>query len=127
LRRKRSRNPFANLRTFAEFRAHEESSIPCCRFVSKEDAEAGREEGVYDCGSCVVAEQWTALASDPQNADAYRIFQQTVNRFTVDTHTAATILERLTEHLGPVAYADLIDRLGLLYDVLCPAPERKES
>lgn len=74
-----------------------------------------------------MAKQWTDLATDPANFEAYRIFQQAVSRFTVDTHTAPAILGRLTEHLGPEAYADLLDRLGLLYDVLCPAPERKES
>jgi hypothetical protein len=82
---------------------------------------------MYDCGTCEVAKQWTALASDPQNAEAYRIFQQTANRFTVETHTAPVILGRLTEHLGPEAFSDMVDRIGLLYDVLCPAPERKES
>lgn len=75
----------------------------------------------------MVAQKWTELAADQKNADAYRIFQQTVNRFTVDTHTAPAILGRLTEHLAPEDYGELVDRLGLLYDVLCPAPERKES
>jgi hypothetical protein len=73
-----------------------------------------------------VAAHWRTLAADAPNDHAWRMFHQAVNRFTADTHTVHLSLERLTNGMEPDAFADLMERFEVLYDVFCPAPERKD-
>jgi hypothetical protein len=65
----------------------------------------------------------TDLVADRDNADAFECFQQTVNRFTMDTDTVGLAIHRATRRLDDGSFGDLMARLKILYDVFCPAPE----
>jgi hypothetical protein len=72
-----------------------------------------------------VAEARADLHEDAENVAAWKMFQQVMSRFTVDTHAVSTVLERLTSDMDGRTFADLLERFAILYDALCPAPERK--
>lgn len=61
----------------------------------------------------------------PENARAWLIFHQTATRFLADVSAGGCALERLTADVGQEEFSDLIERLALLYDVLCPPPAPK--
>lgn len=46
-------------------------------------------------------------------------------RFAHDLAAGGMAFQRLTEHLDSDEFADIWDRVRLLYDVLCPATETK--
>lgn len=60
------------------------------------------------------------LEADPINAEAWRLFQTTVTRFTVDTQTVALVLTRIAGDWPGDAFADLLARFSILYDVVNP-------
>lgn len=74
-----------------------------------------------------MADAWTDLEADRACYDAWTVFQQVFNRMTVDTHIAGVVIEKVAAERAPDDFLDLLDRLVLLYDVLCPPPERKEE
>jgi hypothetical protein len=119
----RSARPFERLTTFARFQKDEANDIACCRFVSEQERADGRLEGVYDCATCPVAAQAAELEADAANAEAWRLFTQTITRFSSDLHLAGVMVDRMTAGMDPEDFADLMRRFGILYDVLCPPPE----
>lgn len=75
------------------------------------------------CDECPVAEHLDGLCVE--NRAAWQTYQQVVTRFTVDTHTTALVLRRVTEDLDAVAFEDLVERLSIVHDALHPPPEQK--
>lgn len=92
--------------------------------ATDEDVEGDSE--AYDCDDCEVSQYWQDLEADAANLDAWRLFHQIVGRFTIETHATGIALERLTVGLEPEAFADLLDRFAILFDVMCP-PSSKEQ
>jgi hypothetical protein len=62
---------------------------------------------------------------DEDNQRAWTIFQRLQSRFLLDHHASSVALDRLTRDLSHADCADLFDRLRVLYDIVCPPPERK--
>jgi hypothetical protein len=67
----------------------------------------------------------TGLA--PENAEAWRIYRLVASRFAADLHAGGVVLERITADLDPEAFEDLIQRLRILYEVLCPPTTPSEN
>lgn len=112
------------MQPFAEFWRDEARELPCCFFASDEDVEGDPE--AYPCFNpeappCEVAERLEAFLADLENARAWRIFHQVTCRFNADLQCGGAALERLTGDLDAETFADLLDRLRVLYDTLCPA------
>jgi hypothetical protein len=64
----------------------------------------------------------------PENAEAWRIFQQVVTRFTVDLHAGNEVLRRATAHVDDVEeFGALMDRLSLIYELVYPPPTPSTS
>lgn len=91
-------------------------------FVQDED-EIARDTEQYVCETCPVADNLARLDDDPENADAWRLFHKLFSRFTVDTHTASVLLEKLIAERDTDDAFDLMDRFTLLYDTLHPPPK----
>jgi hypothetical protein len=94
--------------------------------VSQEVREQ-EDEDLYDCQTCPVAAHLAELATDPDNAAAWDLFHQVVTRFTGDTFMTGIVFQRLTRRLDDDTYADVLKRCEILYDALCPAPEKTEE
>jgi hypothetical protein len=73
-----------------------------------------------------VADALDTLADDADNQAAWTLFRQCVTRFTVDTHLAGVVYQRMTGELSADAFAVLTARCTLLYDTLYP-PSKTES
>lgn len=97
--------------------------VTCCMRAT--DAEIHEDPGAYNCDVCPLASALVDLRMYPENERAWYVYQQLASRFSVDTHTCAVVLERLTKDDEPDEFADLMQRLAVLYDVLQPqaAPE----
>ena len=93
--------------------------------VSDEEIDADPE--AFTCESCPVADALADLETDPDNAAAWRLFQQTVNRFTIDAHLVAETVRRATSGLDDAAYADLMARFAIVYEAVCPPPQRETT
>lgn len=68
-----------------------------------------------------------ALDDDPDNAEAWRLFTQTITRFSSDLHLAGVLVQRVTEGLDPEHLLELMHRFSILYDVFCPPPDKREE
>lgn len=99
--------------------------MPCCLFASDEDVEADTE--AYVCESCPVADALAELETDPACEEAWRLYRQTVNRFTIETHSVAVPLRQLAAERSPEDFADLMERFQLLFDTLHPAPAQESQ
>lgn len=88
----------------------------CCRFAS--DEEVALDPEMYQCESCLVSAALNGL--DAENRAAWARFQQVCSRFTVDTHAAGLVFERLTADLSVADYDDALARQSLIYDVYVP-------
>jgi len=96
--------------------------MPCCLFVSDEEADGE----IHNCETCAVADMLADLDDDPDNAEAWALFHRTFTRFTVDTHVASVLLTKLISEREPSEALELVDRFAVLYDALHPPPEKKE-
>lgn len=76
----------------------------------------------FDCETCPTAQALGSL--DEPNREAWRIFRLLASRFLVDLHAGGHVLDRLTADLDVEQFEDLMQRLRILYDVLCPVPQR---
>lgn len=112
------------LREFADLWQHDRDDVACCLLVD-DDALEEDAEAYSRCDTCVFAERLEGLCQE--NRDAWALFRQAVNRFTMDTHTVPLVLHRLTADRDGLAFEDMTERLALLYDVLCPPPKRSEG
>lgn len=70
-----------------------------------------------------MADHLAELDEDRENAEAWRLFHKLFSRFTVDTHTAAVLLEKLIAERETDDAFDLMDRFTLLYETLHPPPK----
>jgi hypothetical protein len=100
---------------------HERPFLTCCQFASDEDLET--ESDLFNCDACPVRDALDALW--PENAAAWALFNRIARRFVADLHAGGEALHRLTADLDAEDFADLLDRLTLIYDVVCPPPEPK--
>jgi hypothetical protein len=118
--RRTVRSPFVQLREFAEFCKFDAPQTPCCLTSSDEEQEEDPEAYAH-CDECPVADRLEGLCG--ANREAYDKYRQVVTRFNVDTHAAPLVLRRITEDLDQFAFEDLIERFGILHDVLNPPPK----
>ena len=70
-----------------------------------------------------MAQQWAAL--DPENQEAWTVWQRVARRFVFDFHLGAIVLAPELATRTPEAQADLLARLGLIYDRVMPSPDPK--
>lgn len=61
----------------------------------------------------------------PENADAWQLFFRVTSRFAADLHCVNAVLARVLDSLDGDEALDLLERLSLIYDTLCPPPEPK--
>ncbi len=85
-------------------------------FATDEELETDGEQ--YDCETCPVADHLQGLW--PENAEAWRIYRLLASRFLVDLHAGGAALTKLTADLDEEPFEDLMQRLAIIYDVLCP-------
>ena len=103
---------------------HDAPNAPCCLMAS--DAEVEEDPDAYTrCDECPVAEQVGGLCGE--NLAAWRQYRQVMTRFSVDTQSVPVLLRWACEELDADGREDLVARFALLYDALCPPPERKAS
>jgi hypothetical protein len=86
--------------------------------VDREVVDTDPEE--FDCASCELARKQDELWAE--NIDAWQVFQDLARRFVVDVGIGALVLERHLADRGIADALDLVDRLALIYDVVCPRP-----
>jgi hypothetical protein len=58
----------------------------------------------------------------PENVEAWRAFQSVTSRWLWDCHAVGHAWATLAEDLSSDDRIDLLERLGLIYDVLYPPP-----
>ena len=73
---------------------------------------------LFDCATCPVREAWEGL--DDANREAWAMFQRLMSRFVVDLGAGSAVFARMTADVPDEAYADLVARLTVLYDIVCP-------
>jgi hypothetical protein len=101
----------------------ERPQAACCLFANDEEIES--DVDAYDCQSCTVAEALDDLW--PENRAAWVFFRKLVTRFTVDMGCVGIALDRLTREMEPEEFADVLNRLSVIYDELYPAQAPTES
>lgn len=91
---------------------------PCAAFATDEEIQS--DPDVYDCGEdCPVHAALEDLW--PENAEAWRLYHSLVSRFVADLGAGAEALRRATSGVADgEAWAELLERLSLIYDLLCP-------
>lgn len=95
----------------------------CCQF--SDDELLTSEPELFDCGSCAISCHLSELDAD--NAKAWHLTKLLLTRFVADTQGLGPWLVRLTPDLDEVGFEDLLRRLSLIYDVLVPAPQRRQE
>lgn len=75
---------------------------------------------MFDCENCQVSRHLTALDADNQRA--WALTHTVCSRFLGDAHAVGLALNRLTTDLDTDDFADMLSRVTLIYDVLCPPP-----
>lgn len=95
----------------------------CCAFADDEALEHEAES--FDCGSCPVQAHLAGL--DVDNQHAWDLAHTLLTRMVGDTHSFGPLLVRLTGEMDEEVFADLVQRLTLIYDVLVPAPRRRSE
>jgi hypothetical protein len=91
-------------------------SAACCQLA--DDATVHSDPQEFDCRSCVVMERLLEL--DSENRSAWALHRQLCNRFVVDLEAGSVALDRLTDGQDAEAFADTIDRLNVIHDVMQP-------
>lgn len=58
----------------------------------------------------------------PENAEAWRLFQQTVTRFAADLQLTSAVLARLVPdgEMDAETFGELLERLSVIYEWLYP-------
>jgi hypothetical protein len=123
-RRSRGRNPFARLRSCAEFFKHDAPNASCCLRSTDEEIES--DPDAFDCDECQVADALEQLESDTVNQRAWQLYHQVVTRFTFETHTVTEALRAATVGMEPETVTDLLERFDVIFTTVNPPPERKE-
>jgi hypothetical protein len=60
----------------------------------------------------------------PENVEAWAVFQRVAARFVVDAGLAGDVFRRLTTDRDDAEAVDLVERLGVIYDLVCPAKKQ---
>ncbi len=89
-----------------------------------EDEALEQEPELYQCETCPVADAQGQLWTE--NAEAWGVFQRLAQRFVIDTHLGPSVFAALTADAEPDAVVDLVERLGVMYDIVAP-PQPKQS
>lgn len=96
--------------------------MSCCQFADDELLET--ESELFDCETCPVEAHLSIMDAD--NRRAWQLAHLLLTRFIADTHSFGPALARLTADLDEDDFADLLRRMTIIYDVLVPAPQRRE-
>lgn len=91
-------------------------SVACCQRATPE--EVADDPELYQCETCPLRIAQAQLF--PENVTAWWLYTQVATRFLVDLHAGGLALERLTADQSSEEFSDLLERLTLLYDVVCP-------
>jgi len=67
---------------------------------------------VFNCDTCAFRQAIDGL--DPDNLFAWHTMNALATRFAVDTHSAALLLDRLTQQMDGEEFADLMTRLAII-------------
>lgn len=90
--------------------------LACC--LSAEDDELATDPDAYDCDTCAVLDQLDGLW--PENRAAWTLSRQLLTRFTHDFGCVGLLIERVTRDQDLRDALDLVTRLTMIYDELCP-------
>lgn len=93
--------------------------VTCCQLA--DDALVAEEPEQYDCSTCELVERLTAL--DEDNQRAWALYRSCCNRFTHDLGAGSVVLQRLTQDMTADEFADVTERLRVVYDILAPRKE----
>ncbi len=63
----------------------------------------------------------TVDALTPENARAWALFRTLATRFVFETHSVPTVLSRLTAEEEPELFAETVQRLAVIFDLVYPA------
>lgn len=94
----------------------EAPSVACCQRATAE--EVAEDPDLFDCDTCALRQAQTQLF--PENVLAWWLYTQVATRFLVDLHAGGLALQRLTADLSSDEFSETLERLTLLYDVVCP-------
>jgi hypothetical protein len=83
------------------------------------------DERMFDCENCEAGQRFDAL--DPANWRAWELYPRVCSRFTLDTHTAALVLDCETAGDEPADVSVLIQRLALLYRICNPVKQSSDG
>jgi hypothetical protein len=77
-----------------------------------------QEHEAFNCETCPLAAQLDAL--DGPNTEAWWLYKSCCNRFLVDAQAVPMALERLTAEQDAEQFAETLDRLRIIHDVMAP-------
>ena len=78
---------------------------------------------MFNCATCPVAAASANIW--PENLDAWRIFQRLASRLVVDARLGPEVFRRLTEEYDGDKVEDVLERLGVIHDIVMP--QKSES
>jgi hypothetical protein len=90
-----------------------------------DDATLETDPELFNCETCPVADALAEIEADRPNCEAWRLYEQAVNRFTVDTHCVPLAVKAVMGERSSEDIADLLERFAVLYSIANPAPEPK--
>lgn len=61
-----------------------------------------------------------------ENVEAWSVFQRLAQRFVVDTHLGPSVFAAVTDGTDPDEIVELVERLGVIYDIVAP-PQQKQT
>ena len=73
---------------------------------------------MFDCATCRMAQAQSVLR--PENAEAWAIFQMMARRFVMEFQIGPEVLRQCVRDADPMDVVDLIERLSLIFDAVCP-------
>lgn len=95
----------------------------CCQFQDEATIEGDPDQ--FDCENCPVAERVAEL--DSENREAWGCFQSVTCRLTMECPgLVVPVFSKLVEDKSPVDAADLLERMGKIYDTVCPPPAQDD-
>lgn len=103
--------------------AHTGGQTLCCLTAPRELLET--EPDAFDCATCERRIKTEAL--DEDNRDAWALWQTMGTRFVKEFGIGATVLAWRCEGRAPDDIDDLIARLSVIYDALCPVAQTPTS
>lgn len=77
----------------------------------------------FDCQTCRVAESLESL--DAENLVAWRLYHRIATRVVIDAGLGPAVFAASTRDLEPDAVDALVQRVGLIHDILQPPKPRE--